>query len=197
MTFLWLKVGHIVSFTAWFAGIFYIWRLFVYHAETESADVRATLEVMERRLIQAIMRPAAVATLTFGFWMLVGNWTVYAGQLWIWLKLGLVFLVLVNHGMAEHYRLQLMRGVTYKQSTLSTLKRDAHRAVDRDSDSGCDQASAIPVTYRRRLRRCSKRSIASFFFLDRRRYSREPWWDGLISRRLLSFVIASAYSRRL
>ena len=64
----WTKALHIVSVVAWMAGIFYLPRLFVYHAESveQGSDTDALFKIMERRLLRAIMNPASIATWIFG-----------------------------------------------------------------------------------------------------------------------------------
>ena len=63
----WLKVLHIISFVSWFAGLFYLPRLFVYHSENSSNEHTCkTLEVMEYKLLKYIMNPAMIATWIFG-----------------------------------------------------------------------------------------------------------------------------------
>ena len=63
----WLKVLHIISFVSWFAGLFYLPRLFVYHSENSSHEHTCkTLEVMEYKLLKYIMNPAMIATWIFG-----------------------------------------------------------------------------------------------------------------------------------
>jgi putative membrane protein len=121
MLYLWFKVIHIVGFTAWFAGIFYIWRLFVYHSETESKEVKDTLSVMERKLYKIIMRPAMVVTLFFGFGMFYLNWDSYHKGIWIWLKIALVSIVLFTHFLADWYREQLLLGKTYNSKKFRML----------------------------------------------------------------------------
>ena len=110
MTFLWLKALHIIGVIAWLAGIFYIWRLYVYHSETSSPEVRDQLAIMEARLLRYIMRPAAMVALGFGTALLVLGWSVYTQAIWIWVKLALVAGVVASHGMAEMYRIRLARG---------------------------------------------------------------------------------------
>lgn len=110
MTYLWLKAIHLIGVIAYLAGIFYIWRLFVYHSETSSQDVREQLAIMETRLLRYIMRPAAVIALGFGLALLIGQWSTYATSTWIYIKLVLVTGIIVNHGLAEHYCLRLARG---------------------------------------------------------------------------------------
>src|SRR5689334_11823301 len=63
----WIKAAHIVSVVAWMAGLLYLPRLFVYHAEARpGSDAAATFKVMERRLLRGIMNPAMIATWAFG-----------------------------------------------------------------------------------------------------------------------------------
>lgn len=91
-----VKALHIISMVAWFAGLFYIFRLFVYHAkhQTEPAVV-ATLTVMERKLIYIIMHPAMLLTLVFGIMLIVKNPAV-GRESWFSYKLLLV-LVLIGY----------------------------------------------------------------------------------------------------
>lgn len=76
MVYVWLKAAHIIAMVAWMAGLFYLPRLFVYHADAEpGSDKSETFKVMERRLIGVIMKPAMVATWVLGLalaWL--GNW---------------------------------------------------------------------------------------------------------------------------
>ena len=67
-----IKALHIIAVMSWMAGLLYLPRLYVYHAETSIGEVRAeTFKVMERRLLKAIMNPAMIASFIFGIWMLV------------------------------------------------------------------------------------------------------------------------------
>lgn len=86
----WLKSLHVISMVAWMAGLFYLPRLFVYHAETAApgGELSETFKVMERRLFRAIMNPAMMATWIFGILMLVANgWDWLAGSPWMHAKL--------------------------------------------------------------------------------------------------------------
>ena len=69
---LWVKWLHIVFMVTWFAGLFYLPRLFVYHAMTEDAATRARFKVMERKLFWGIMTPGGVLTVAFGLWLWFG-----------------------------------------------------------------------------------------------------------------------------
>jgi len=112
MGYLWLKIWHIIGFVSWFAGIFYIWRLFVYHAESDSVEVKKQLEIMSYRLYKYIMRPAMVVTLLCGTWMLIERKEIFVYQLnyWVWIKLALVGGVLFMHFAADNYRQRLAAG---------------------------------------------------------------------------------------
>jgi len=91
---LWVKALHVFFVVTWFAGLFYLPRLFVYHAMTEDAAGRERFKIMERKLYYGIMAPGAVLTLVFGFWLL--DYGV-AGK-WLHAKLLLVGLVIGYHG---------------------------------------------------------------------------------------------------
>ncbi len=92
---LWIKVFHLFSLIAWFAGIFYLPRLFVYHAMSEDEVGNARFKVMERKLLLGIMTPSAAFTVITGLWLWLGYG--FSGS-WLMLKLLLVAVVLVYHG---------------------------------------------------------------------------------------------------
>lgn len=94
---LWVKAFHIVFVVAWFAGLFYLPRIFVYHAGTPSGPVHEQFCVMERRLYRAIMTPAMVLTVALGLWLLALGWGHLSGAPWLWLKLALVAGLVVYH----------------------------------------------------------------------------------------------------
>ena len=91
---LWVKSLHLIFLVAWFAGLFYLPRLFVYHAMTEDAPGRERFKVMERKLYYGIMAPGAVLTLAFGLWLWLG-YGVTGG--WLHAKLPLVVLLVGYH----------------------------------------------------------------------------------------------------
>lgn len=95
----WLKALHLISVIAWMAGLLYLPRLFVYHAQVEPDSPQAkTFEVMERRLLRGIMNPAMIAVFVFGVLMLLVPGSVDWSKGWIWLKLALVAgLTLMHH----------------------------------------------------------------------------------------------------
>jgi protoporphyrinogen IX oxidase len=91
---LWVKSFHIVFMITWFAGLFYLPRLFVYHAMSEDAISRERFKLMERKLFWGIMTPGAVLTTLFGFWLWVG-YGLSGG--WLKAKLLLVVILVAYH----------------------------------------------------------------------------------------------------
>ncbi|MDF1817277.1 MAG: protoporphyrinogen oxidase HemJ [Immundisolibacteraceae bacterium] len=95
---LWIKAFHLIVVIAWFAGLFYLPRLFVYHAKTDDAVSIERFKIMERRLFFGIMTPAAVASLVLGLVMLFDYaWVAYRSMGWLHLKLTLVILLFGYH----------------------------------------------------------------------------------------------------
>lgn len=109
--YLWMKVVHILAIVSWMAGLFYLPRLFVYHAEAGvEAAISRTFCVMERRLLKAIMRPAAVvAVLSGGLLAWYGGW-FGPSSVWLWLKILLVGFLAVYHGVLERHAARFARG---------------------------------------------------------------------------------------
>ncbi|MGF6695305.1 protoporphyrinogen oxidase HemJ [Metapseudomonas resinovorans] len=96
MLYLWLKALHIIAVVCWFAGLFYLPRLFVYHAQAEDEPSRERFKVMERKLYRGIMGPSMIATLVLGIWMLYLN-SGWLSQGWLHAKLTLVILLIGYH----------------------------------------------------------------------------------------------------
>jgi putative membrane protein len=92
---LWLKAFHVIAAVTWFAGLFYLPRLFVYHADTRDAPGVERFKVMERRLF-AIMTIGGCATLAFGVAMLAAS-PAYLAMGWLHFKLMLVGLLIIYH----------------------------------------------------------------------------------------------------
>jgi protoporphyrinogen IX oxidase len=92
---LWLKAFHVIAMVTWFAGLFYLPRLFVYHADAQDSIGAERFRIMERRLF-AIMTIGAALTLLFGVAMLAVAPT-YLGMGWLRAKLLLVALLIVYH----------------------------------------------------------------------------------------------------
>ena len=84
---LWIKAWHIIFMVTWFAGLFYLPRLFVYHAMSEDAISQERFKVMERKLFYGIMTPGAILTIVFGVWLWLG-YGITGG--WLMAKLLLV-----------------------------------------------------------------------------------------------------------
>jgi len=95
---LWLKSLHLIFMVTWFAGLFYLPRLFVYHAMSEDEISRERFKVMERKLYFGIMTPGMICTFIFGIWMLVDYaWALYSASGWLHVKLALLALLVVYH----------------------------------------------------------------------------------------------------
>jgi len=101
---LWLKAFHVVAMVTWFAGLFYLPRLFVYHADARDAIGIERFRVMERRLF-GLMSIGAVATVALGIAMLIAA-PSYLAMGWLHAKLTLVALLIVYHLFCY----KLMRG---------------------------------------------------------------------------------------
>ena len=97
MLLLWLKAFHIIAVICWFAALFYLPRLFVYHAMAEDHISRERFKVMERKLYRGIMTPAAIATVLLGAWMVSLNLDYYKAAQWLKWKLLLVGLLMAYH----------------------------------------------------------------------------------------------------
>ena len=95
---MWLKGLHIIFMVTWFAGLFYLPRLFVYHAMSDDAVSNERFKVMERKLYYGITMPGGIATLVFGIWMLGDYaWAAYGSMFWLQIKLVLVALLVIYH----------------------------------------------------------------------------------------------------
>ena len=113
-TYFWAKALHLVSIVSWFAGLFYIGRLFIYHAEAlqkpevERDILTAQFSLMERRLWRAITVPAAVATFLTGAWLLYlsGAWRLP----WFHMKAVLLVILYGYHDACGHMRRKLAKG---------------------------------------------------------------------------------------
>ena len=101
----WVKALHVISVIAWMAGMLYLPRLFVYHADAEKGSAQSeTFKVMERRLYRGITTPAMVASWVFGLWMVIDFQAVDWSQKWAWVKAVMVILLSAFHGLLGRYR---------------------------------------------------------------------------------------------
>jgi protoporphyrinogen IX oxidase len=99
----WIKALHIISVIAWMAGMLYLPRLYVYHAEVPVGSPQSeTFKVMERRLLRVIINPAMTATWIFGLILLI-QYEVYT-QPWMHVKLVLVVILSAMHGFFSRWR---------------------------------------------------------------------------------------------
>ncbi|MDT7525766.1 MULTISPECIES: CopD family protein [Idiomarinaceae] len=115
MSILLIKALHIAFMVAWFAGIFYLPRLFVYHAQNTSEEVNQQFKIMERRLLYFVT-PFALLTLIFGLWLMWiygGAWLKASG--WLHVKLVIVTLLYVYHG----YCFKILADFKHQRNTRS------------------------------------------------------------------------------
>jgi len=94
--YLWIKAFHIIAVVTWFAGLFYLPRLFVYHAQSKDDVSKERFKVMERKLYRGIMLPSMIIALGLGIWlvMLAPAWLT---QGWMHVKLALVIALVAYH----------------------------------------------------------------------------------------------------
>lgn len=101
---LWVQAFHIIFVVTWFAALFYLPRLFVYHAQIDDAASNARFKVMERKLYRGIMTPSALLTVIFGIWLLsFYDLETLKSMGWLHAKLTLVVLLLAYHHMCGRY----------------------------------------------------------------------------------------------
>lgn len=98
-----VKAIHIIAVICWFAVLFYLPRLFVYHAMAENQDMRDQFKIMERRLYRGIGIPSFVATVVFGLWVTHYAWAYYAASTWFWIKMALVVVLVVYHHICGYF----------------------------------------------------------------------------------------------
>ncbi len=100
----WIKAFHVIAVIAWMAGLLYLPRLFVYHAEAPAGSDRSEmLKTMERRLLRAIMNPAMIAAFVFGFALVHATGGLGSGY-WLHVKIVLVLAMAVLHMMMGAWR---------------------------------------------------------------------------------------------
>lgn len=112
-----VKALHIIFVVSWFAGLFYIVRLFIYHTEAQEKEavtrkiLSEQFEVMEKKLWWIITTPAMVLTLIFGIWMLFLNPTYYLSAQWMHLKLAFVGMLLIYHFVCQKIMNDMKKGI--------------------------------------------------------------------------------------
>lgn len=102
----WILAFHIIAVICWFAGLFYLPRLFVYHAGAKDTISIERFKIMERRLYRGIMTPSAIASLIFGLWLFSYNPIYYSHAPWMIAKLILVIILIFYHLVCGYYRRQ-------------------------------------------------------------------------------------------
>ena len=137
---LWVKSLHIVFMVTWFAGLFYLPRLFVYHAMTAADDTpgQERFKIMERKLFYGIMTPGAVLTIAFGLWLWLG-WFRGAGS-WLHAKLAQM------RRLAEEDMVMMTKEVSYSAMRMSrslASKQEVMYCLD-------ETESAVPAFLRRK-----------------------------------------------
>ncbi|MEE8057726.1 MAG: CopD family protein [Pseudomonadales bacterium] len=105
---LWIKSFHIIAIVCWFAGVFYLPRLFVYHAIAKDQATRNHLKIMEGKLFR-FMSIFAVLSIVFGVWLAGYNWDYYWQSNWFIIKLILVAALLIYHLVCGHFVKQLQQ----------------------------------------------------------------------------------------
>ena len=109
MTYLLIKALHIIAMVCWFAGLFYLPRLFVYHAMSEDETSKARFCIMERKLYRGIMLPSMLATVIFGLWLLHLN-PAWLSMGWMHAKLALVLVLIGYHHLCGSQLKRFARG---------------------------------------------------------------------------------------
>lgn len=107
----WIKALHVMAVIAWMAGLFYLPRLFVYHAEraTVGSELDLTFQVMEEKLLRVIMNPAMIVAWIAGL-ILIGLGAFDWGAVWSWVKLICVIMMTGAHGWMSARRKEFVAG---------------------------------------------------------------------------------------
>ena len=108
---LWLKALHLIFMVTWFAVLFYLPRLFVYHAMSNDKISHERFKAMEAKLYFGITTPGMILTLFFGIWMIFDYaWSLYSTSLWLHIKFVLLALLIVYHGFCGKWLLDFRHG---------------------------------------------------------------------------------------
>ena len=107
----WLKAIHVIAAFAWMAGMFYLPRLYVYHAEAGAGSPQAeTFKVMEHKLLSVIMTPAMIVTVGLGLWLAFGTAAVDSKAAWLYVKIALAGAMVALHIMLAKWRTDFAAG---------------------------------------------------------------------------------------
>ena len=100
----WVKALHVIAVIAWMAGMLYLPRLFVYHADAEGGSIQSeTFKIMERRLLRGIINPAMILTWVFGLWMVFAGMVDWSSG-WPYVKAVMVIGLTAFHGFLSRWR---------------------------------------------------------------------------------------------
>ena len=124
--YLWLKALHLIAVISWMAGMLYLPRLYVYHADApKGGELSETLKIMERRLLRYIMNPAMIVTWLLGLTMIVANSALMSGSGWIHAKLLLVVIMSALHMAFAVWRKQFERDENVKSAKFFRIMNEA------------------------------------------------------------------------
>jgi len=109
--YFWVKALHVISVISWMAGMFYLPRVFVYHAERAKvgSEMSETFKIMEYKLMRVIINPAMIATWTFGLIMVFTPGVIDWTEIWPWIKALMVTLMSAYHGWLSARRKEFAR----------------------------------------------------------------------------------------
>src|SRR4029453_9079052 len=128
--YLWIKALHIVSVVAWMAGLLYLPRLFVYHAEAAAGSPQSqTFKVMERRLLRGIMNPAMGAAYIFGILLLLTPGIVNWATGWVYVKLALVAVLTIYHHALARWRKEFAADANKRSARFYRLMNELPTAI--------------------------------------------------------------------
>lgn len=130
-TYLILKALHIIAFTSWMAGMFYLPRLYAYHAEAKvGGELSETLKTMERRLLKIIMNPAMIITFVLGVWLILYTGVGAPGSGgWIHAKLLLVLAMAGLHGFFAKCRKDFERDQNQRSAKFYKIMNEVPTAL--------------------------------------------------------------------
>jgi len=114
--YLWLKAFHVVFMVTWFAGLFYLPRLFIYHSMNENKSGFALFEVMEKRLF-GIMTLGALLTVIFGSALVVMNWSYLITSTWFFVKFIFILMLFAYHYWCFRIMIQFREGLNQRSHT--------------------------------------------------------------------------------
>ena len=106
MIYLWLKAFHLISIICWFAGLFYLPRLYVYHSEASDSISNERFKIMERKLHNIIMLPALSAVLLTGGSLFYLNTPVYLANRWFFVKMAAIALLIAFQARCTWHMIQ-------------------------------------------------------------------------------------------